>query len=112
LGLELPYPAPRRRQLKLLAGRRALSLAAIDPVLLEPVVDRRLRHLKGRRELPDLRAGARQLDHLATDLRAVMTWHLGSPLCRSIPEPRLHFSRVRSVSTKAGELQRDVSMSS
>jgi hypothetical protein len=33
----------------------------------------------GRCELLDLRASTRQLDHLATDLRAVLTWHLGSP---------------------------------
>ena len=72
---------------------------------LSPAVDRRLRDREGHRELLDLRTGTRQLDHLAANLRAVMTWHLGSPPCRSIPEPRPHFSRVRSrCPEKQGEL--------
>lgn len=68
LGLQLPDPPLRHSKLELLIGAQARDLATIDPVLLEPVTDRRVTELKRRRQLRHARPSPRQLDHLATDL--------------------------------------------
>ncbi len=57
---------------------------------LSQLLDRDLRHLKRRRELLDLRSRPRQLNHLATELRRIPTWHQKQsslPKDFSIPTP-------------------------
>ena len=53
----------RVRKLELLIRRLASFLAAVDPVLLQPVVDRGLGHPERDRELSNTRARPSELDH-------------------------------------------------
>lgn len=55
LGLELADPGFRGGQLHRLIGALSIDLTAVDLLLLEPEIDRRLAHPKRRRELLDTR---------------------------------------------------------
>jgi hypothetical protein len=57
LGLQLASSVPGRSELDRLTGASAIDLAAIDLLLLEPVLDRRIAHPKRRRKLLDARSG-------------------------------------------------------
>src|SRR2546430_4100008 len=74
-GLELADTSLRGRELHLPLGAEPRLLAAVDPLLPQPVVDRRLAHAERLGELRDPRAGARQVDHLLAHLCWIPAGH-------------------------------------
>jgi len=74
-ALKLADPSLCCRELHLPLGAQARLLPAVDPILLEPVIDRRLTHAEGFGKLRDPCAGARQLDELLARLDRIPAWH-------------------------------------
>jgi hypothetical protein len=66
LRLKLSDAALRRRELQRLISRLADSLTTINLLLIDPDLDRRLRHPKRRRQLRDTRPRTSKLNDLTT----------------------------------------------
>jgi hypothetical protein len=66
---------------------RPATSPAVDPLLAQPVVDRRLGHPQRRGELPDASAGPGRLNDLTANLGCIAAGLVSSD-CRRTPEPR------------------------
>src|SRR5207248_1352480 len=77
--LEASLPSFAVQELHLPPGAHARLLTAVNPILLQPVVDRRLAHAERLGDLRDPRAGARQVDDLLARLDPDTCWALTPP---------------------------------
>jgi predicted lipoprotein len=79
LGLQLPDAPPGGRQIQRHIRTPARDLAAVNALLAQPVLDRRLAHPERRRQLRHLRPHTSELDYLPPNHGGIASRHKNPP---------------------------------